>query len=342
MRSTIMITAFAFLVSNALLHPHGFHKNTVILYDDSRCILSLQNTIERVKNNTTQYVSSYDQQEQKYVEKRVRVAGFSHVPFYCIVSVNNGEDLPIICSPTQHFYRLVDNEWVPAQNLVIGDKLLAKRNGFVSVTDLEFVQERLDVYTIHVKDTYTSLVGTHGIVAHNLILPVAATIGLGIPFSTGCGSGIGAVFGPVGFIGGILLGVGCGFLVNACYKDRYVEYSVALKDPDTSSYILRNEKEEKENKSDVDAKIKDVLDNCDPLEKKQFADLWEKKGGTGQAIKDFKSFEPKGIQPIPTGERGVLPDGRDINVRTKSLDGRTTLEIYDRSTKRSIKIRYEE
>ena len=86
------------------------------------------------------------------------------------------------------------------------------------VTNLELVKEPLEVYTIHVKDTYTFLVGSHGIVVHNVILPIAATIGFGIPFSTGCGSGVGAVFGPVGFIGGILLGAGCGFLVNACFK----------------------------------------------------------------------------------------------------------------------------
>lgn len=70
---------------------------------------------------------------------------------------------------------------------------------------------------------------------------MAATIGLGIPFSTGCGGGVGAVFGPVGFVGGILLGAGCGFLVNACFKERYVEYGVALQANDASAFSTNND-----------------------------------------------------------------------------------------------------
>ena len=339
MKTVTTVFTLTVLVSNIFLYSHGFHKDTIIYCDAGNTIQTLEHITERVKKNKKKYVTSYDQQAHLYVEKRVRAAGFSRVPYHCVLSFNDDPIANVICSPTQHFYRLSDTRWVAAQNLMVGDRLLSKRNGSVRLTNVDFVQQPLPVYTMHVKDTYTFLVGSHGFVAHNVILPVAATIGFGIPFSTGCGSGIGAVFGPVGFIGGILLGAGCGFLVNACYKDRYVEYSVTLKTPDVSSYILRNEKE---NKSDVDEKIKEVLDSCDPLEEKQFADLWEKKGGTAQAVKDFKNFEPKGVQPIPTGERGVLADGRDINVRTKSLDGRTTLEIYDRATKRSIKIRYEE
>jgi hypothetical protein len=133
-------------------------------------------------------------------------------------------------------------------------------------------------------------------------------------------------------------------------KERFAEYKLSFKTGAIESLVYKESKsendkeiiEEKKDPSQVEKQIDEVLEECTPLEKKQLADLWEKKGGTEQALKDFKSFEPKGIQPIPTGERGVLSDGKDINVRTKSLDGRTTLEIYDRSTKRSIKIRYEE
>lgn len=46
------------------------------------------------------------------------------------------------------------------------------------------------------------------------------------------------------------------------------------------------------------------------------------------------------VRDIPGGKVGTLPDGRTVNVRTKSSDGRPTLEIYD--GKNSTKIRYED
>lgn len=235
-----------FIARCSFLYSHGFHKDTIIYCRAGQAIQSLGQIIDRVKKNKCKYVTSYDQRNHTYIDKRARAAGFAQVPFYCALSFNNEPFADIICSPTQHFYRLFDQKWIPACDLHIGDKLLSKKMGSVKVTDIVFVEERLQVYTIQVKDTHTFLVGSHGIVAHNIILPIAAALGVTIPFSTGCGSGLGVVFGPVGFIGGILLGVGCGLLVNACFKERYVEYSIALQGEHVSNYVLRNEKQGKE------------------------------------------------------------------------------------------------
>lgn len=65
---------------------------------------------------------------------------------------------------------------------------------------------------------------------------------------------------------------------------------------------------------------------------------YEKPGGYSDALKDFKTLEVSEIKDIPDGKTGKLPDGRAINVRTKSEDGRPTLEIID-ANKRT-KIRY--
>lgn len=241
---------FITLFYNPLVYSHGFHQDTVIVYNDGRCVVSLHHIVERIRKNKTLYVTSYDQQRHNYTTKRARAAGFSQVPYYCILTINSDKCSSIICSPTQHFYRLSDQKWVPVHDLAVKDTLLAHRDGFVTVTDITFVQEALDVYTIHVKDTYTFLIGSHGIVVHNVILPVAAAIGIGIPFSTGCGGGLGAVFGPIGFVGGILLGAGFGILVNTCFKERYVEYGITLDAYHSSPFILNNDNKAKnKNKS---------------------------------------------------------------------------------------------
>lgn len=66
---------------------------------------------------------------------------------------------------------------------------------------------------------------------------------------------------------------------------------------------------------------------------------WEKGGGMDQANSDFDAKGPANIAPLPDGgRRGTLPDGRQINVRPNSTDGRPTLEIQD--GKNRDKVRY--
>lgn len=330
-----------FIAYCSFLYSHGFHKDTIIYCRAGQAIQSLGQIIDRVKKNKCKYVTSYDQRNHTYIDKRARAAGFAQVPFYCALSFNNEPFADIICSPTQHFYRLFDQKWIPACDLHIGDKLLSKKMGSVKITDIVFVEERLQVYTIQVKDTHTFLVGSHGIVAHNIILPITAALGVTIPFSTGCGSGLGVVFGPVGFIGGILLGVGCGLLVNACFKERYVEYGIALQGEHVSNYVLRNE-QGSEKEVEVNVKTVEDLLSDTKLGRKTAGKTkqYEKEETGDEAFKDFESMGVTNIENINNGKRGILPDGRDINVRTDSSFKAPTLEIYDRKTERSIKIRY--
>lgn len=66
---------------------------------------------------------------------------------------------------------------------------------------------------------------------------------------------------------------------------------------------------------------------------------WVKPGGMSDADRDFDNLGPTGIRDLPDGGRtGTLPDGRSVNVRPDSTDGRPTLEIQD--GKRRDKIRY--
>jgi RHS repeat-associated protein len=68
---------------------------------------------------------------------------------------------------------------------------------------------------------------------------------------------------------------------------------------------------------------------------------WEKDGGMDEANKDFDAKAPQGVTPLPDGgRRGTLSDGRQINVRPDSSDGRPTLEIQN--GKNRDKVRYDQ
>ena len=88
-----------------------------------------------------------------------------------------------------------------------GDLLLCDNNRTIQLQAMIFTISPLKVYTIEVKKTHTFLVGFYNVITHNILVPIAASLGLTIPFSIGCSSGtVGAIFGPVGVIGGVVLG----------------------------------------------------------------------------------------------------------------------------------------
>lgn len=90
--------------------------------------------------------------------------------------------------------------------------------------------------------------------------------------------------------------------------------------------------------------LDDILkDLAPPIKKKSVKKetvIFEKPGTFEDAVKDFEDMGVMKIQPISTGKRGILPDGRDINVRSKSSDDRPTIEIQEINIKQKIKIRY--
>lgn len=67
---------------------------------------------------------------------------------------------------------------------------------------------------------------------------------------------------------------------------------------------------------------------------------WEKPGSMEDANGDFDSLNPQNVKNILGGRTGELPDGRKVNVRDHSSDGRPTLEVQD--GKNRIKVRYGE
>ena len=67
--------------------------------------------------------------------------------------------------------------------------------------------------------------------------------------------------------------------------------------------------------------------------------IFQKPGGYDDAVKDFNGLNPTNVRPLPKGGlTGILPDGRNVNVRPTSSDGRPTVEVQDK--KKSTKTRY--
>ena len=86
--------------------------------------------------------------------------------------------------------------------------------------------------------------------------------------------------------------------------------------------------------------VDDILKGASPGRiTKGKATQFGKTGGYNQALDDFNSMGLSEVKDITGGKIGKLPDGRTVNVRTKSSDGRPTLEIYN--GKSSTKIRYD-
>ena len=94
-------------------------------------------------------------------------------------------------------------------------------------------------------------------------------------------------------------------------------------------------------KAAANNQIDDILKNTNKLDKtKGNARQYEKAGDFETAKQDFYSLKPTNVQKRDNGTiTGTLADGRDVNVRLDSREGRPTLEIQN--TKNNYtKIRY--
>ena len=73
---------------------------------------------------------------------------------------------------------------------------------------------------------------------------------------------------------------------------------------------------------------------------------FEKTGDFGNAVEDFDKMGLSDVKDKSNGEKiikvGTLPDGRTVNVRNDSKDGRPTLEYKKNGTRNKIKIRYKQ
>jgi hypothetical protein len=130
----------------------------------------------------------------------------------CYLKIRFGTCLnnDVICTtPLQEFFVPAQQRWVPAYQLRVGDQLLNKHYQLVPITHMQFVAQPLTIYAIEVEESHNYFVGLHGILTHNLPIPLMFTCGFSIPFGGGVTAGglLGLIGGgPVTIFGGILIG----------------------------------------------------------------------------------------------------------------------------------------
>lgn len=313
---TIITTVFlSCLLFDLTIYAHGFASHTLIRSSDETGWWTIEQTAYLSTTRKKQSVTSYDTDNAVWTKKCVTGGAYAYANCYCRLSVDEDTGHDIICSPTQLFYRITDSAWVPTYELKVGDLLLAEHDNQLHVHNLSIVEDSLKLHTIQVEDTHTFLVGIYGIVAHNMLVPVSAIVGLSIPFGIECGGSLGTFFGPPGVIGGIVIGGLLGCVIKTCTTNQVREYQLIFDPTKIQTHILHNNSEDKNNSAQAPGK---------PTEKDGYIPPKRWNGEKVRHPKNNKVGWPdkKGNVWVPSGPNGhggphwdvQRPDGNYDNV----------------------------
>jgi hypothetical protein len=220
-----------------------FVEHTRVVMSEYNSYSSIKQLALAARDHKINYVRTYDSSTGKFVDKRIRTAGASQTNCYCILSFDQDHTHDVACTPSQKFYRISDRRWVEAYMLGEGDLLLGDHNQSIELKTIQLINKPLKVYVVEVKRTHTFLVGFYRLVTHNMFIPVAASLGINVPFGIGCGGATGSVLGPIGIVGGVVLGGVLGCVLGATLKERFADYTLSFK-VDAIESILCNAKQE--------------------------------------------------------------------------------------------------
>jgi hypothetical protein len=209
-------------------YGHGFGPHTLIQLTDgsqdtiySVCLRALQKPIS---------VASYDISHACTIDQPVVTGKRSTTNCYIQLSFDNRPTSAhdIVSTPTQEFYVLALNQWVPAYLLQTGDALLTKKMTVKPITRKNFVSESLNIYMLEIASSHTFFVGKHAILTHNIFLPVALNLGFVVPFGGVASGAVGSFFGPIGLVGGAIFGGVIGIAIKAFCKKRISRYETPV------------------------------------------------------------------------------------------------------------------
>lgn len=239
---------------HSTVHGHGFaYKTPVKLANGS--YQSLGTVCHRALHDTVS-LASYDTHKLCNVNQYVKHAGRSTSNCYLQLRFDAGTN-NITCSPTQEFYIPSIHKWVPAYALKPGDALLSKNDIAKILVYIEFIEKPLKTYTVEVQGTHTFFVGQDSILTHNMVLPIAFTVGFSLPFGSAVAGTAGTFFGPVGVIGGVVVGGIISIAVKIACENRVPRYKKSVHDIAAIKTYRHNIMQHNE---EVNAKVK--IDGC--------------------------------------------------------------------------------
>ena len=356
----IYIFAFLALIFSQFLSSHGFAQNTLIVLSDESAKLPIQNISQNFFLGQKTVVATYKEKSKKWKSKHVQAVAFCDSCVFLQLNFINRKKVvdTIKCSPLQLFYRLNDQKWIPAAELCTGDTLLCKDNATVRLQSNVYVEKPIKLFIIEVKKHHTFAVGSAKILTHNMFIPLAATMGMAVPFDVVCTAGsLGCMFGPVTFCCSVAVAGIAAAVAYQCSKSKHIDFALTSKKPGCfemqpikdnlflHSNVITNPSDHVKNTTnpvgcftlqpvqdslflyhDNECKksvkiIEDILKGLPKGEKtKGRADQYIKKGDYDDAVKDFYSLNPSNVRKLPgkEGFYGILADGRTINVRLES------------------------
>lgn len=219
----------AFLLQSIALCGHGFANHTFVLLAHTgwQQIDSLCHRAQKEKISIT----SYDSVSSFHTNAHIVRGGRSTTKCYIrcgfekhLKNSENHEEIK--CTPTQEFFNASTGQWIPAYMLKEGDNLLCAENVSKTVAYVELVKKEISIYTVEVEHTHTFFVTRHSVLTHNMVLPIAFSVGLSIPFGAGAAGTLGSFFGPVTLVAGAALGCMAGLLVTVVCGDRVPTYTI--------------------------------------------------------------------------------------------------------------------
>jgi len=263
---------FTILCTFLPINGHGLGQNTYVrTYYKNHPVFEC---IDQVCHNITRnpLVKSYNFSTTNCTISSVRSVGKSETNCYFKLGFDEWFNDDILCTPTQEFYLPITNEWRPAYQLRIHDKLVTENGVAIPITHIEFVEKSITVYTLEIKKTHNFFVGRHAVLTHNIALPVLG-LGLTIPFGSGAiGGALGSCFfGPVSIIGTIAIGSLIGWGIKSFWEEDHVTNYKLTFNPHYFGTIFKQNNNQKDtsNRTQIPPPNQPSSNNTDPDDEDQ-------------------------------------------------------------------------
>ena len=213
----ILFISFPFTIMS-----HGFGQQTLIHLDNnsaknihSICLDALRQKIS---------VASHNISNSHPINKFITKVKQSTANCYIKLGFDFQESDDILCTPVQEFYLPTLSKWIPAYMLKPGDALLTKNMTIKYLKHKKIVPSPLKIYMLEIDGSHTFFVGKHGILTHNIFLPAAAYLGFTVPFGSVAAGTAGSFLGPIGVVGGIIIGGIASIAIKAIYEHHIQSY----------------------------------------------------------------------------------------------------------------------